>query len=238
MKCPNCQTDNLDDSKYCKECATSLTGAGEAQPSSTKILETPVESLTRGSLFASRSMEKHGFLERHGVVRYVIKKDLLYFALPWILVMFIGFAVSFSDGWEGLFVTFGKLISQPKRLFSLPVQSIAGLALIVFGFVLIFVGHFTLWRFYSSLLVIKTDHKLITHGVYRFVRHPIYLGTIMACIGFPVYTTSLLGAVIMSLMIPVFLIRIRMEEKLLIDEFGDAYRNYKETTNKLIPFIY
>jgi protein-S-isoprenylcysteine O-methyltransferase Ste14 len=39
-------------------------------------------------------------------------------------------------------------------------------------------------------------------------------------------------------LIPVFLNRIRIEERMLIEEFGDAYREYRETTRKLIPFVY
>ncbi|NHZ72798.1 MAG: DUF1295 domain-containing protein, partial [Aquificales bacterium] len=88
-----------------------------------------------------------------------------------------------------------------------------------------------------STLVIRKDHQLITHGIYRIVRHPIYLGVIMVVIGVPIYASSLLGLLIMSALIPVFLNRIRIEERLLIDEFGDTYRAYKETTSKLIPFI-
>lgn len=52
MKCPNCQTENPPDSKYCKECATPLTSLG--MPDVTKTLETPREELTRGTLFADR----------------------------------------------------------------------------------------------------------------------------------------------------------------------------------------
>ncbi len=54
MKCPQCDTNNPDDSKYCKECAASLTGAVEVQPAFTKTLATPVEEPTRGTLFADR----------------------------------------------------------------------------------------------------------------------------------------------------------------------------------------
>ena len=39
-------------------------------------------------------------------------------------------------------------------------------------------------------------------------------------------------------LIPVFLSRIRIEEKLLTEEFGDVYRTYKAATKKLVPFIY
>ena len=54
MKCPKCHSDNPDDSKFCKECATSLTVAEEALPSFTKTLETPVTRLPLGSIFAER----------------------------------------------------------------------------------------------------------------------------------------------------------------------------------------
>ena len=54
MKCPKCKSENPDSQKFCGECATSLTGAEESQPAFTKTLETPVEALTRGTLFADR----------------------------------------------------------------------------------------------------------------------------------------------------------------------------------------
>jgi len=54
MKCPKCQTNNPSDSKYCKECATSLPASGDIDFSHTKTLETPRETLSRGTLFAGR----------------------------------------------------------------------------------------------------------------------------------------------------------------------------------------
>jgi serine/threonine protein kinase len=54
MKCPKCQTDNPSDSKYCKECATPLPFDKEIPVSVTKTLETPIEELSRGSVFAGR----------------------------------------------------------------------------------------------------------------------------------------------------------------------------------------
>ena len=56
--------------------------------------------------------------------------------------------------------------------------------------------------------------------------------------GPPASASSLYGLVTMSALIPVFLYRIRIEERLLIEEFGDAYCAYQEATSKLIPFIY
>jgi protein-S-isoprenylcysteine O-methyltransferase Ste14 len=64
------------------------------------------------------------------------------------------------------------------------------------------------------------------------------MGVIIAIIGVPVYVSSLYGLLTMSALIPLILNRIRMEERLLTEEFADAYRTYKEATSKLIPFIY
>jgi protein-S-isoprenylcysteine O-methyltransferase Ste14 len=64
----------------------------------------------------------------------------------------------------------------------------------------------------------------------------MYLGVIMVAIGIPVYASSLHGLLIMLALIPVVLNRIRIEERMLTDEFGDAYRTYRESTCKLIPF--
>jgi len=54
IKCPKCDTDNPLDSKYCKECAIPLPSSEQPQISHTKTLETPVEELTRGTVFADR----------------------------------------------------------------------------------------------------------------------------------------------------------------------------------------
>jgi protein-S-isoprenylcysteine O-methyltransferase Ste14 len=60
----------------------------------------------------------------------------------------------------------------------------------------------------------------------------------MVSIGMPVFAGSLHGLLTMSALIPVLLYRIRIEERLLTEEFGDAYRSYRDATSKLIPFIY
>ena len=54
MECPQCATENPEDSKFCKECASSLTDADVAHPSLTKTLETPTSRLAIGSRLAER----------------------------------------------------------------------------------------------------------------------------------------------------------------------------------------
>ena len=183
-------------------------------------------------------MAKRGYLSRHGIVRSVIKKDILIFGLPALAVLFLGLIVSGRDGYNGLVETIWELVKNPHKLRLLSIWNIAGLTLFVVGMTIALVAVFTLRRFYSSALVIIEDHRLITHGIYRFTRHPIYFGVLIAIMGAPVYAPSLYGFLVLSLLIPIFLNRIRMEEELLTQEFGDAHRTYKETTRKLVPFIY
>ncbi len=171
-------------------------------------------------------------------MRNVIKKDILFFGIPAFTVFLLGLIVSARDGYDGLVGTIWELIKNPGHLRQLSMWNIAGLTLFVVGLMIALVAVFTLRRFYLSTLVIVEGHQLVTRGIYSYIRHPIYFGVIIAIMGVPVSAPSLFGFLVMSLLIPIILIRIRMEEEMLIEEFGDAYRSYKETTRKLIPFIY
>lgn len=164
-------------------------------------------------------------------MRKTVKEDLIVFALPALIVYSAGLSVSVWD-------LVKRHILDLQSLDLLSVQVIVGLALFVIGMTINVVAVSTLRRFYSSTLVIRDNHRLISHGVYRFVRHPVYLGVILSSVGMPIGLSSLAGFLIMLILIPLFLNRIRMEERMLTSEFGDAYREYMKATKKLIPFIY
>ncbi len=80
--------------------------------------------------------------------------------------------------------------------------------------------------------------KLIITGIYQYVRHPLYLGTILLVMGafmlFP-YIKVLIASLIITGYI---LIGSKLEELKLIDEFGEDYINYKKKVKGLIPFIF
>ena len=174
------------------------------------------------------------------IKRNAIRKDLLYFALPSLIVFIIGLAFcNEGEALSGFWGNIWNLVKHPKKLSMFPVQSIIGITLIISGLMIMTVGQVTLWRNYSGTVVIRIDHKLITHGIYRFTRNPIYLGAIIfVVIGLPLYAASPYGFFTMLFLIPITLNRIRMEEKLLTEEFQDEFQKYKESTKKLIPFIY
>jgi protein-S-isoprenylcysteine O-methyltransferase Ste14 len=183
-------------------------------------------------------MSKRGFLARHGVVRNAVKADLITFALPALLVFVFGLIVSGRDGYDGLTAALWRVATEPQFRSQLSAANIAGLAFYLLGLTIAVVAYITLGKFYSSTLVTRKGHQLITRGLYRFLRHPIYLGVLIIIMGVPLYATSLFGFLVMSLLVPIFLHRIRLEERLLTEEFGDDYREYCKLTSKLIPFVY
>lgn len=168
--------------------------------------------------------------------RQAIKRDLLFFALPAAFVFTAGLIVSALDGYDGLVGAVWSALSRPGTLSELSLANILGLGVFVAGLTIALVGVFTLKKHYASTLVIFKDHQLVTHGIYRRVRHPIYLGVLIAVFGPPVYASSAWGCLAMAVLIPIFLNRIRMEERLLVEEFGEAYEAYRRTAPMLIPF--
>ena len=113
-----------------------------------------------------------------------------------------------------------------------------GSLLVLFGLLLRLVARKALGRFFLYGLEIKPDHVLITHGIYRWIRHPGYLGVIMFDLGTPLLFSSGYGLLLILLLIPMYIYRIRVEEQMLMERFGEEYRAYQRRTKKLIPAIY
>ena len=116
--------------------------------------------------------------------------------------------------------------------------STAGLLFVVAGLGFALGGAVTLRSNYSATLLIRESHELVVHGIYRFVRHPIYLGTILVMLGGPIGTSSWIALLPALLLIPLFIYRMGVEEGLLLEEFGEEYRVYMSNTKRLIPFVY
>jgi len=90
----------------------------------------------------------------------------------------------------------------------------------------------------SGRLKIVEDQRLVTEGVYKHIRHPLYLGEISRNFGFCILLSSLYGFLLMAVGNLFLLIRIRIEERMLVEGFGQEYEDYRKKTKKLIPYIY
>jgi protein-S-isoprenylcysteine O-methyltransferase Ste14 len=97
---------------------------------------------------------------------------------------------------------------------------------------------FVLGRRFSGLVAIQPGHTLVTTGIYRIIRHPSYLGLLMGSLGWALAFRSLVGVLLVALMIPPVLARIRSEEELLRKEFGAEYEAYRAGRSRLIPGLF
>jgi protein-S-isoprenylcysteine O-methyltransferase Ste14 len=83
----------------------------------------------------------------------------------------------------------------------------------------------------KSLAVLPGADALKTGGIYRFFRHPIYVGINLTLFGLLAACGSLFGMVYMAVVVlPLNFYRAREEEKALLEKFGDSYRAYRKTT--------
>jgi protein-S-isoprenylcysteine O-methyltransferase Ste14 len=97
---------------------------------------------------------------------------------------------------------------------------------------------FVLGNRFSGLVAIQTGHELVTTGIYRYIRHPSYLGLLLTALGWALGFRSGVGILLAGLMLLVVLARIRSEERLLLAQFGDEYAAYRARTSRLIPRIF
>jgi protein-S-isoprenylcysteine O-methyltransferase Ste14 len=88
----------------------------------------------------------------------------------------------------------------------------------------------TLGKYYSYGLKTSGKHELVKHGIYKYVRHPIYFSMLLYNDGIPLLFSSLYGLLLMQAFIPLVLYRIKIEEDMLIKKFGDEYCEYMKRT--------
>ena len=111
-----------------------------------------------------------------------------------------------------------------------------GAAVCALGIGFAFWARFHLGRNWSPAPAIKVEHELVTSGPYRFVRHPIYTGILVALVG-----SALAGGVhwLVPLLvcIVVFVARVKNEEGIMLKLFPNQYPDYRKRTKALIPYV-
>ena len=116
---------------------------------------------------------------------------------------------------------------------------ILGIIVIICGLLIRWIAIFSLKRQFTVDVAITKDHRIISEGIYRFVRHPAYAGSILSFLGLGLCFANVISLLLIFPPIcAAFLYRIRVEEKALVDAFGDEYIRYCESTMRLVPWIY
>lgn len=112
------------------------------------------------------------------------------------------------------------------------------------GVVMVALGlGFSVWarrclgRNWSGTVTVKQDHELVRSGPYRYVRHPIYTGLLLAFAGCAVVRGEWRGVVAVVLIGASFWIKLRHEERWMIETFGEEYLRYRSEVAALIPFV-
>jgi protein-S-isoprenylcysteine O-methyltransferase len=170
------------------------------------------------------------FIDSLAVFRHKTKKveNRDHFSLTLIMV---GNMVAWIVGIGLAFGAIGSMQSVPLQF--------AGLLVLAVGIAVRSTAIAQLGRFHTPNVAVRADHQLMKTGLYRYVRHPSYLGALIAFLGFSLGLGNWLSlVVIMGISIGVYLYRMHEEEAALSEAFGEAYRAYSRTTKRLIPGLF
>jgi protein-S-isoprenylcysteine O-methyltransferase Ste14 len=120
-----------------------------------------------------------------------------------------------------------------------PAQAWLGLLFAIAALVMFRLTHKALGRNWSVSLELREDHKLVTDGVYRAVRHPMYtafwLWAAAQALLLPNWFAGLAGVVGFGML---FFGRLAQEERMMLESFGDEYRAYMRETKRIIPWVF
>jgi protein-S-isoprenylcysteine O-methyltransferase Ste14 len=95
----------------------------------------------------------------------------------------------------------------------------------------------TLGRNWSGVVTLKEGHELVERGPYRFVRHPIYTAILTMFFATALAQGHLAAFAGTLLMFASFWIKLRDEEKLMLQQFPERYAAYRRRAKRIIPFV-
>ncbi|MEZ4679035.1 MAG: isoprenylcysteine carboxylmethyltransferase family protein [Caldilineaceae bacterium] len=115
----------------------------------------------------------------------------------------------------------------------------AGILLMLAGVALRWYAIRTLGRSFTQDVAIRIDHTLVQTGPYRTLRHPAYSGTLLTMLGMALVLANW-GSLVIVLLggVSGLLYRIKVEEKALLECFGQSYQDYMQQSYHLIPYVW
>jgi protein-S-isoprenylcysteine O-methyltransferase Ste14 len=127
--------------------------------------------------------------------------------------------------------------SLPGARMSFPGAAIVvGVAMMLGGLGVRALAAHTLGSSYTLQVGVRQGQSICTGGPYRWIRHPGYVGTLIALLGFGLALASWWSLISILVVVPALAMRIASEERLLMDVFPDAYGNYcRQTRWRLVP---
>jgi len=113
------------------------------------------------------------------------------------------------------------------------------------GAVLFGLAIWLLWRSHADLgrnwtitLGIRDEHTLVTEGVYKYIRHPMYAAHLLWIIAQVLMLHNwIAGYSFLVVAVPQYLLRVDDEEQMMLEQFGEGYREYMQRTGRIIPHL-
>ncbi|MCM3904881.1 MAG: protein-S-isoprenylcysteine O-methyltransferase, partial [Pyrinomonadaceae bacterium] len=135
------------------------------------------------------------------------------------------------------------LVATPVLSFAdyplLPVSFIAGIFCLTLGLWLLYRSHAQLGTNWSLTLEVRDKHQLVTQGIYRHVRHPMYLAVLLYSSGQALVLPNwVAGPSYLVAFALLFALRVGPEEQMMVEEFGTAYEAYMARIKRLIPGVW
>lgn len=112
------------------------------------------------------------------------------------------------------------------------------IGVVLFGLAiwLLWRSHADLGRNWTPTLGIRDEHRLVTEGIYKYIRHPMYAAHWLWAIAQVLMLHNwIAGYSFLVVAVPQFLLRVNHEEQMMLEQFGEEYRAYMERTRWMIP---
>ena len=116
-----------------------------------------------------------------------------------------------------------------------PAIYFTGVGVLIFGLAFAIWARHWLGRNWSGTVTLKQDHELVRGGPYRLVRHPIYTGILLGLVGSAIARDEWRGFVAVGIGYAALWRKLKLEERWMIERFGDVYRNFQAEVPALIP---
>ena len=149
------------------------------------------------------------------------------------------FALTISVAIAILLSFYLNRIEVLKIVFSHKILMVLTIFFMLIGMMIRWFSIITLDKYFSTNLTIIDGHTLYKSGLYKYIRHPSYLGATISFVGVGLYFSNMISfCIIVSSIVIGYIHRIRNEEKMLINYFGKEYIDYQNETKMLIPFVW
>jgi protein-S-isoprenylcysteine O-methyltransferase Ste14 len=144
--------------------------------------------------------------------------------------------------WVGFFVPLIWVVSSAFSFAEYQLRSgplVAGMVCLAAGLWLFFRSHADLGANWSVTLELREEHRLVTHGVYRAIRHPMYSALTLYSVGQALVIPNwVAGFSNLTAFTVLLALRVGAEEKMMATQFGDEYAAYSARTKRLIPGVW